>query len=130
MTLGELSIRKKILILDDDQEDVDILSHHLGNCPKITPEITAVASIEAARQAMQAEAFDAVFMDYRLRGAKGTELIDHAEEMPGKPRLILFSGNEHSFMDRDAMQRMRSGQVRFMSKRNITPQELFELLVD
>ncbi len=125
-----MSGTKRILILDDDAEDIDILTYHLENCPEITPEITTAANVDAALQAMQGQSFDAVFMDYRLRGGKGTALIDAAGRLPGQPRLILFSGNEESFMDRDAMQRMRSGEVRFLSKRNISAQELYELLVE
>lgn len=121
---------RRILILDDDEEDLEILQDHLANCADLNCEVTALTSIEAAEEALAGEPFDAVFLDYRLQGRdKGTVLLDAIDRLPNEPRLILCSGNEESFLDQDAMQRMRSGQVRFLSKRSITPQELTDLVL-
>ena len=123
--------RLRLLILDDDEEDQEILKYHLETCPDIEPEITAVNTIDGALQSLEQATYDAIFLDFRLQGSgKGTDLLDRLANLPETTRLILCSGNEDGFLDPGTSQRLRSGQLRFLSKRSINAQELTDLLLE
>ncbi len=126
-----MAAKQRILILGNDEEDVDILRHYPACCHELGAEITAAPTIERTLGTLGEQSFDATFIEHRLdRQIMGTQILDQMEGSSGGSRLNPCSVNEESFTDRDAMQRMRSGQVGFLSKRSMNAQALQELLVD
>ena len=57
-------------------------------------ELTVVPSLAAAREALAAEAFDAVLLDYDLDDGKGAELVALVRQLPGRVAVVAASSHE------------------------------------
>lgn len=58
-------------------------------------KVTVVPSLMSARQALAAEIFDLVLLDYDLDDGKGAELVAEVKALPHRPGLIATSS--HAF---------------------------------
>ncbi|MBF0565662.1 MAG: diguanylate cyclase [Nitrospirae bacterium] len=117
-------IELKILIVDDDQEDIFLLKDYIREGlagAKLT--IKAVTSFLACLEVLQEEEFDVIFIDYRLGERNGIELI---EEIRGGDchrgtdcaNIILLTGQGDEEL---AVTAMKKGARDYLKKSNISP---------
>ncbi len=124
-----MEVSTRILLVEDDDDDVEITLARLNECAGHDFQVTVSTTLDDARRQLAETTFDAVMLDYRMPQGKGTELVREILELPTHPRLILCSGNEDSFLDKEAMAMMRQGTVRFLTKRSMSQEELIDLLI-
>jgi len=79
----------KALIIDDDDFFAQLLASMLTG-----PDVEAVlaSSLSQAREQLDADAFDVVFLDVRLPDGNGLDLIPRIREQAGAPELIIMTG--------------------------------------
>ncbi|AKJ02951.1 PAS domain S-box-containing protein [Archangium gephyra] len=80
----------RILLVEDD-EDIRESAHELLEV--LGHQVTAVASAEAAQQALEAGGFDVLFTDVSLPGRSGVELAREAVRRHPGLRVIIASGH-------------------------------------
>ncbi len=102
MPLGD-SLR--ILVLDDDERDFEILKRHLGSFKRPFYNITHAQNLSDARIAISENKFDAALVDYRLPG--GLTGMDVIREIGGRSApfpIVLLTGVSDAELDREALQ--------------------------
>jgi len=89
-----------ILIVDDEAKARDYLSELLADQGY---RVTAVASLEAARDCLKRENVDVVLLDVRLGAQDGLELLYELETDPDRPAIIPVTAHGHIQMAVKAM---------------------------
>jgi two-component system cell cycle response regulator len=115
MTQGD-AIR--VLLVEDDQEDAEILCRHASKLETHSLDIVRAATADEAVALIAEKQFDLVFLDLNLRGPdSGMDLL---ERLCGKgvdvPVIVVTgSGNE-----RKAVDAMKAGAYDYLVKDNLT----------
>lgn len=87
-----MSRRLRLLVADDDPEARGYLQALLraAGCE----DVEAVASAEAALDRLRQGPVDALFLDIRMPGLSGLDLLRSLTGLPRRPRVVLVSGFE------------------------------------
>ena len=105
---------KKILIVDDEKDVLDILIELLDMC-KIDP----ASSFEEAKDLLETEYYDVVILD--IMGVKGFELLKMAKEK-NVPALMLTA---HSLNEESLEKSVEDGAAYFVPKDEIDKIDVF-----
>ena len=81
-----------VLLVDEDQDVLDIVSTFLGREPDLS--VTTETDPEAALERALDGEFDAVVSDYRMPRMSGVELCDAIREAGNTIPFMLFSARE------------------------------------
>ena len=84
----------RILVVDDDPDACDILTHvleHLGYSADCSQD-----SVEALRR-LQREYFDVVLLDLVMPGLSGFDLLRAARSTPSRPRAVIAVSSYNEF---------------------------------
>jgi two-component system, sensor histidine kinase and response regulator len=94
----------RLLILDDDEKDVDIIRRHLTSIQRPAYEVTHARNLFDARIAIAEGHFDAALIDYRLPG--GISGMDVMREIGGRSApfpIVLLTGVSDADLDSEAL---------------------------
>ena len=82
-------MRKKILIVDDEEEILAFMSRFLKRL-----DIDAVVAVsgEEALEKYKKEIFDCVFLDVHLTGISGVEVLKQIKEINHDSKVIIITG--------------------------------------
>ena len=105
---------KKILIVDDEKDILDLLIELLGMC-KIDP----ASSFEEAKDLLETEYYDVAVLD--IMGVKGFELLKTAKEK-NVPALMLTA---HSLNEESLEKSVEDGAAYFVPKEEIDKIDVF-----
>jgi signal transduction histidine kinase len=94
----------KILVVDDDEDDVLIIQDALSDLPGRPIRMEWISSFDAAIPVIKARRHDAYLIDYRLGGKTGLDLISEVRIFTDSP-VILLTGLWDRSLDVEAMQR-------------------------
>jgi len=102
----------RILIVDDELSLLKMLGMYLG---RLGFAVTATASMEAARSALEASpsGFDVVVLDASMGGGSTEEFALRA--LAAHPRLCVLAASGYP-VDMTAMERAAAGRVGFLHK--------------
>lgn len=114
-----------LLIVDDDPEDVEILTERvraaLANSPFADPNIHSTSRLASALDAIQMrherdDPFDGILLDLGLPDAQGLEALEaiHARTL-GRTPIIVISGNQD---EAQLVAALRIGAVDYLIKGN------------
>lgn len=107
----------RVLIVDDDPEDADIVADLLSEATFARFTTTWSETYDDALEKLEAVAFDVCLVDYRLGGRSGMDFLkDEAVQAYGIP-VILMTGQSTIELDVEAM---RSGAADYLPKRDFT----------
>jgi diguanylate cyclase (GGDEF)-like protein len=81
-----------VLAIDDNPDDLLLLQRKLQRLPGCHVEFTGVETLAEAEAALRAQAFDIVFMDYRLGEGNGIDGIRHLRACGFRAPMILLTG--------------------------------------
>ena len=109
----------RILIADDEDTLRWVLEKGLGQAGY---EVTAVADGRAALGAFESEAFDLVFLDIRMPGVSGLDVLQQLRERHPDTQVVVMTA--HGTMD-TAIQAMQRGAYDYLAK----PFDLDEVLL-
>lgn len=110
----------KILVVDDDEDDVLIIQDALSDLPGRPIRMEWISSFDAAVAMIKARRHDAYLIDYRLGGKTGLDLITEARLLTDSP-VILLTGLWDRSLDVEAMKR---GADDFLVKNELSPTNL------
>ncbi|MDA8307409.1 MAG: response regulator [Deltaproteobacteria bacterium] len=100
----------RILLVDDDQELLSLMSEYLSDCG-FQSELASNAA--EARRRLEQSQFDAVLSDFSMPGESGLDLLCHvSSRYPGLP-FIMMSGSGYSTLKALAME---MGSMEFIPK--------------
>jgi len=100
--LGNHIVKKKILLVDDDQRMLDALRRTLHDFVDEW-DMTFIQHPEEAWKVLKEGTFDAVVTDVRMPGITGFDLLDriqHDEEMKDVPVVILTGLNDNELKEK------------------------------
>ena len=103
----------KVLVIDDDEDDLYLITEALGEVPNTRYAITTAASVLAAMACLGKDVFDVIFSDYRLGPATGVDFIRSVRAAGIETPVILLTGLADHIIDHAAM---RAGASDFVPK--------------
>jgi signal transduction histidine kinase len=110
----------KILVVDDDEDDVLIIQDALSDLPGRPIRMEWISSFDAAISMIKARRHDAYLVDYRLGRKTGLDLISEVRIFTDSPVILLTGLWDHS-LDVEAMKR---GADDFLVKSELSPTNL------
>jgi DNA-binding NtrC family response regulator len=100
---------KKVLIVDDEREILEVLTELLGVC-----KVDSASSFEEAKKFLETSDYDVAVLD--IMGVKGFELLDIANSR-NIPALILTA---HSLNQESLRRSVKEGAAYFVPKQEIS----------
>ncbi|MBU6455524.1 MAG: response regulator [Cyanobacteria bacterium REEB67] len=94
----------KVLLIEDNAFDADILSELLEESSVQDLSLTWVDRLSRARQAVQAETFDLILMDMNLPDSDGLETLFRAQKISPDLPIIVLSGHSDEAIAIEAVQ--------------------------
>jgi len=105
---------KKILIVDDEKDILEVLEEYLSMC-----RIARASTFQEAKQLLESESFDAVILD--IMGVRGYDLLKIAN-LKNIPALMLTA---QAFTPDNMIKSVKEGAVSYVPKEEITRIEIF-----
>lgn len=112
--------RIRILAIEDDPGDAELLRRHLGQCADWDVALTQCATVQAAREALP-QPFDLVFVDFRLGALSGIDLLREALAADPHRPVVMLTGQGNETV---AVEAMKAGATDYLSKGHLNPEQL------
>jgi len=100
---------KKILIVDDESDILDILEELLGMC-----DVVRASTFQEARQLMESQAFDIAILD--IMGVDGYGLL----EIANRKNIIAVMLTAHAFTPGNLVRSIKEGADSYLPKEEIS----------
>ncbi len=114
----------KILVVDDDEVDRMAVRRALKSAG-VKMEFLEVDSCAGAIAVLQENTFDCVFLDYLLPDGDGLTLVQQIRALEITVPLVVLTGQGD---EQIAVQVMKAGASDYVSKTNLLPQNLYQIL--
>ncbi|MUL37418.1 PAS domain S-box protein [Gloeocapsopsis dulcis] len=114
----------KILIVDDDEVDRMAVRRAL-KAAGVQTELSEVSDCAGAIATLQTQSFDCVFLDYFLPDGDGLSLVQQLRALGITVPLVVLTGQGDQQI---AVQLIKAGAHDYLSKANITPENLAQVL--
>ncbi len=111
----------KLLVVDDDEDDLYLISEALNEVEGTRYIVTTATSALAAMSILARNTFDVIFSDYRLGHLTGVDFINHVRVAGIETPIILLTGITDQIIDNAAL---KAGASDFVSKTAINPDML------
>ncbi len=108
----------KVLIVDDDEDDLYLITDALTQVASNRYDITTASSPLSAMLELAKATFDVIFSDYRLGAATGIDFINSVRAAGIDTPIILLTGISDQLVDNAAL---KAGSSDFISKTALTP---------
>ncbi|MBY0471804.1 response regulator [bacterium] len=103
----------RILLIDDDQDDLVIFRDHLSEIKNQQFDVQWAPSYEKGLDLLTSQNFDVCFLDYRLGGRTGLDLLKATMSNGVKTPIIILTGYGEHNVDLEAM---NSGAADYLVK--------------
>jgi PAS domain S-box-containing protein len=110
----------KVLIIDDEEDDFILTSEQLRDIPNRKFKIEWASNYKNAVEEIKKCRHDIYFIDYRLGGKTGLDLLRESSGHCEEP-IILLTGQGNQAIDLEAM---RLGAVDYLVKADLNPEKL------
>lgn len=115
----------QLLLVEDDDVDLEKIRRLLGKIP-LHITITEATSASQTMALIDRQHFDFAILDYQLKDALGSELIERIQNHKNAPTpIIMISGNSDERIVADVM---RDGAFDYLPKRNLNTEQLLNSL--
>lgn len=121
--------RFRVLIVDDDPEDIEIFRDTLQDGDFVRFEIDTASTLAEARSSLETGDYEVLLLDYRLQQERGTDLLFDTVESRIPGLAILCTGQEAFDLDHRTVQMIGKGRLRFFSKASLDGKSLFETVL-
>ncbi len=115
----------RLLVLDDDPEDVELIEDLLRDAPALDVEVLAVHTTRAALERLGEGSVDVLLVDYRLGAESGVDFIEHPVVVRSRIPAILMTGVGTPEVDREGLE---AGAVDYLPKDELTAEHLSRAL--
>ncbi|MBF0343473.1 MAG: diguanylate cyclase [Nitrospirae bacterium] len=118
-----------ILVVDDDEEDRLLIKDYIleGLTGKTSTVVECVGGYEAAIEALNAQKYDVMLIDYRLGPRSGLELIDYVKASGITSSMILLTGLGDEEL---AVSAMKKGARDYLNKNRLSPELIRRTIVN
>jgi signal transduction histidine kinase len=113
---------QNILIIDDDQVDVLILTRCMESVNMFRAEWTHVRTENEALEVLSSHHIDLVFLDYYLGNETGTELLKSIRKSGFLGPVIILTNNRDEYIAKDMI---RAGADDYVVKQDMNPDLLY-----
>jgi diguanylate cyclase (GGDEF)-like protein len=110
-------VRVKLLIVDDDEDDLYLITDALSEVTRTSYSVTTASSSLLAMVELSKSSFDVIFSDYRLGAVTGVDFINSVRAAGLDTPIILLTGISDHLVDNAALQ---AGSSDFIPKTAIT----------
>ncbi len=112
----------KILLVEENPDDVRIITEMLRRAPSGPFDLNHVAGLEQALTALREQTYDVLLLDLDLPDSQGLENLPIAQEQTGNrlPTIVLTNSDDETV----AIEAVRRGAQDFLHKRNMTSEVL------
>jgi diguanylate cyclase (GGDEF)-like protein len=117
MTMGSV----RVLIVDDDEDDLYLITDVLTQVANTHYNITTASSSLLAIAELSKSKFDVIFSDYRLGAVTGIDFINSVRAAGIDTPIILLTGISDQLVDNAAL---KAGSSDFISKTALNPDVL------
>ncbi len=115
----------RVMVIDDDDVDREKILRLLSRVP-LNMAISQGSSAQDALLLINNEVFNCVILDYQLKDALGSELVESIKKHNPEPvPIIMVSGNND---ERVVANLMRDGVFDYLPKRTLAAEQLFHTL--
>jgi CheY-like chemotaxis protein len=83
------AVMKRVLVVDDERDMLDILSEHFGGRYTVT---TATSGADALAQ-FERQRPDVVFLDIAMPGMSGVDVLKHFQQVDARVPVIMVTAN-------------------------------------
>jgi diguanylate cyclase (GGDEF)-like protein len=111
----------KVLIVDDDEDDLYLITDALTQVANCHYDITTASSSLLAMSSLSKATFDVIFSDYRLGAVTGIDFINSVRSAGIDTPIILLTGISDQLVDNAAL---KAGSSDFISKTALNPDVL------
>ena len=111
------SERVKLLIVDDDEDDLYLITDALSEVTRTSYAVTTASSSLLAMVELSKSSFDVIFSDYRLGAVTGVDFINSVRAAGIDTPIILLTGISDHLVDNAAL---KAGSSDFIPKTAIT----------
>ncbi len=111
----------KVLIVDDDEDDLYLITDALKQVVNNRYDITTASSALLAMRELSLNSFDVIFSDYRLGAVTGIDFINGVRSAGIDTPIILLTGISDQLVDNAAL---KAGSSDFISKTSLNPDVL------
>jgi putative two-component system response regulator len=108
----------RVLLVEDNPEDIAIISRLLSQYERAAFDVTAVNSTNQCIEQLQAEGADLLLLDNSLPGDDGIEFLRRLAGITFLPPVIVVTGQGSERVAADAI---RSGAFSYLPKDSLTP---------
>ncbi len=115
----------RILLVEDDADDVELLKKSLGEIRNPAYEITPAAKVEEALKILNEQAFDIILLDLSLPDSHGLETFDRIHSEAAQLPIIVLTGLSE---DKISLELMRRGAQDFLQKVHLNTKLLMRLI--
>jgi DNA-binding response OmpR family regulator len=115
----------RILHIEDDPFQQQIVRLHLTSLPAYETTIVAVVNEQQALQAFRSQSFDVVLLDYHLTEGNGLACLRRLRELDSMVPILVISGLTEPHV---AAELLQSGADDFLSKENLVGDRLTRTL--
>jgi diguanylate cyclase (GGDEF)-like protein len=109
--------RVKLLIVDDDEDDLYLITDALSEVTRTSYAVTTASSSLLAMVELSKSNFDVIFSDYRLGAVTGVDFINSVRASGIDTPIILLTGISDHLVDNAAL---KAGSSDFIPKTAIT----------
>jgi len=115
-----------ILIIDDDEIDRMALKRSLRKA-NVDAKTVEASSLAQAREKIKLHSYDCVFLDYRLPGGNGVELLQEFRTQGYEMPVVIVTSHADSSL---AVQVMKAGGSDFIPKEYLNPDLIGQVLLN
>lgn len=115
----------KILLVDDDAEDLTILQHQFSKVPDFKIELDAVSDVNEARRLIRTKDYDIHFVDLYLGRLSGIDIMLEALRHEVQKLFVIVTGDGDEEL---AARSIKMGALDYLPKSKVEPGRLRGIL--
>ena len=117
--------RLRVMALDDDEGDIELLRRNLEMLPQYDIELAALSRPGELLERIQAEEVDVILLDYMLGRATGLDVLRQLRAAGNLTPVVMLTGQGDEHL---AVELMRAGATDYLSKARLSPESLGQAL--
>ena len=111
----------RVIAVDDDEGDLELLRRYLGMLPQYRIELTALSRMEQTLELLSRKAADVVFLDYLLGKTTGLEVLRRLRAVGNNTPVVMLTGQGDEQL---AVELMKAGATDYLSKARLSLESL------
>lgn len=118
----------KVLIVDDDQVDRELVRRTLQKAPRFNARLSEATNFEEGLKATHEDSYDVILLDYIMPGRDGFELLKelrHSDKARGTAIVVMSNSEDEDL----ALRCIRAGAQDFLLKSEINVSKLSRVVM-